>query len=81
MELNTRAKRYVSIASGNPKLMNNVMAKIKILVPLLAEQKKIVAYLDAISQKCHELQKLQKETAARFSALHQSILAQAFNQN
>lgn len=76
--LSTRTKRYVSIASGNPKLMNNVMAKIKIPIPSLTEQKKIVAYLDSLSAKVSELQKLQTETAADFSALRQSILAQIF---
>jgi len=34
-----------------------------------------------LSQKSSELQKLQRETAADFSALWQSVLAQAFNQD
>jgi type I restriction enzyme S subunit len=55
-------------------------SQIKISLPPLPEQKKIVAYLDALSQKSQELQKLQQQTAADFSALRQSVLAQAFNQ-
>jgi type I restriction enzyme S subunit len=53
---------------------------VKIPLPPLSEQKKIVADLDALSQKSRELQKLQRETAADFFALRQSVLAQAFNQ-
>jgi restriction endonuclease S subunit len=48
-------------------------------LPPLSEQKKIVAYLDALSQKSQELQKFQQQTSADFSALRQSILAQVFN--
>jgi len=55
--------------------------KLEIPLPPLSKQKKIVAYLDALSQKSRELQKIQQQTAADFSALRQSILAQAFNQN
>lgn len=53
----------------------------KIPLPPIAEQKKIVAYLDALSQKTRALQDLQKQTAADFDALRQSILAKAFSGN
>lgn len=53
---------------------------LNIPLPPLSEQNKIVAYLDALSQKSQELQKLQQQTAADFSALRQSILAEVFNQ-
>ncbi len=43
--LNTVAYRYV-IQAGNPKLMNNVMAKIKIPLPPLEIQEQVVAELD-----------------------------------
>ena len=52
--------------------------KIKVSLPPLAEQKKIVAYLDSLSAKARELQNLQQQTAADFSALRQSILVKAF---
>ncbi len=48
--LNTRTKPFVSIASGNPKLMNNVMAKIKIPLPPLEVQKEIVEQIE-VKQK------------------------------
>lgn len=42
--LNSITKKYVSYV-GNPKLMNNVMSKIKIKFPLIEEQKKIAVFL------------------------------------
>jgi restriction endonuclease S subunit len=52
--------------------------KVKIPLPPLSEQKKIVAYLDALSAKTRELQNLQTQTATDFSAIRHSILFQAF---
>lgn len=43
------SKKYVSLV-GNPKLMNNVMAEIPILVPSLAEQRKIADCLTSINE-------------------------------
>ncbi len=40
------AKQYVSAGMGNPKLMSNVMEKIQVIIPPLAEQERIVAILD-----------------------------------
>ncbi len=45
--LNSVTKRYVSYV-GNPKLMNNTMAEIKIKFPCLEEQQKIASFLSAI---------------------------------
>jgi len=67
--------------AAQPNISGKDIEKFQIPLPPLSEQKKIVAYLDALSQKSQELQKLQQQTAADFSALRQSILAQAFNQN
>jgi type I restriction enzyme S subunit len=39
-------KQYVSSGMGNPKLMSNVMSRIKVPVPPLEEQERIVAILD-----------------------------------
>ncbi len=49
-----------------------------ILLPPLDEQKKIVGYLDSLSEKVRELQKFQAETAADLEALKKSILHKAF---
>ena len=44
--LGITAKKYVNAGMGNPKLMSNVMAKIKVAIPSLAEQERIVGILD-----------------------------------
>lgn len=44
--LNRVAKSYVYQGMGNPKLMSNIMATIKIPIPPLAEQERIVTILD-----------------------------------
>ena len=40
------AKQYVNAGMGNPKLMSNVMEKIPVAIPPLAEQERIVGILD-----------------------------------
>ena len=49
------AKKYVVQGMGNPKLMSNVMGKIKILVPPLDVQKRIVNVLDNFEKICSDL--------------------------
>lgn len=49
------AKQYVSSGMGNPKLMSNVMGNIKIPLPPIAEQKRIVAILDRFDALCNSL--------------------------
>ena len=44
--LATVSKKYVSAGMGNPKLMSNVMANVKVQIPLLAEQNRIVSILE-----------------------------------
>jgi len=75
------AERHMTGTAGQQRVPIGFLEDAKIPLPPLSEQKKIVAYLDALSQKSRELQKLQQQTAADFSALRQSVLAQAFNQN
>jgi type I restriction enzyme S subunit len=53
--LGANAKKYVSSGMGNPKLMSNVMASIKIPLPPLAEQERIVAILDRFDSLCNSL--------------------------
>lgn len=47
-------------------------------VPLLQEQRQIVAYLDGLQAKVDALKKLQAKTAAELAALLPSILDKAF---
>lgn len=44
--LATVSKKYVSSGMGNPKLMSNVMANVKVQIPSLDEQNRIVGILD-----------------------------------
>lgn len=48
-------KKYVSSGMGNPKLMSNVMGKIKIPIPPLEIQEKIVQILDKFTDYVTEL--------------------------
>ena len=53
--LGCRAKNYVNSGMGNPKLMSNVVAQIKIPVPPLPVQEEIVRILDTFSELTAEL--------------------------
>lgn len=53
--LTITTKKYVSSGMGNPKLMSNVMAKIKIPIPPLEIQKEIVKILDKFTKYVTEL--------------------------
>jgi type I restriction enzyme S subunit len=54
--LNSISRKYVSYV-GNPKLMNNVMAEIKISIPTsIKEQTKIANFLSAIDEKIKHCQ-------------------------
>lgn len=48
--LSAEAKKYVSSGMGNPKLMSNVMGRIKIPVPPLPVQSEIVRILDNFTE-------------------------------
>jgi type I restriction enzyme S subunit len=53
--LGNRASKHVNRGMGNPKLMSNVMSKIKVPVPPLEEQEHIVAILDRFDALCNDL--------------------------
>ena len=64
--LNREAPQYVNKGMGNPKLMSNVMAKIRIPIPPLAVQQEIVRILDSFTELTTELnEKLTAELTAR----------------
>lgn len=66
--------RGATVMGVRLELINNL----KIPLPPLAEQKKIVVQLDVLTQKVRELQTLQSQTASDLTTLKQSILHQAF---
>ena len=49
------APKYVSKGMGNPKLMSNVMGRIKIPVPPIEEQERIVSILDRFDKLCNDI--------------------------
>lgn len=64
--LNREAPQYVNKGMGNPKLMSNVMAKIRIPLPPLPVQQEIVRILDSFTELTTELnKKLTAELTAR----------------
>ena len=64
--LQITTKKYVKDGSGNPKLMSNVMGSIKIPIPSLETQEKIVKILDNFTNYVTELQaELQAELQVR----------------
>ncbi|MDD7765217.1 MAG: restriction endonuclease subunit S [Peptoniphilaceae bacterium] len=61
--LQIEAKKHVKGGSGNPKLMSNVVESIKIPIPSIETQEKIVKILDKFTNYVTELQtELQKRT-------------------
>ena len=68
------------LSEGGPQLNLNLgkLKTMKIPLPPLAEQKKIVKYLDSLSAKARHLQTLQTKTAQDLATLQTSILHKAF---
>ncbi|HIS18800.1 MAG TPA: restriction endonuclease subunit S [Candidatus Coprovivens excrementavium] len=66
--LGSISKNYVNYATSNPKLMSNVMAKIKVAVPPIEVQEEIVRILDKFGELETELEaELETELEARKS--------------
>ena len=64
--LSVEAPKYVNKGMGNPKLMSNVMSKVKVKIPPIEIQQEIVRILDSFTSLTAELQtKLQAELQAR----------------
>lgn len=62
-----------------PGINRNEIYNLKINLPPVKEQKKIVVYLDLLSEKVRKLQDLQQKSAENFKNLKKSILSQAFS--
>jgi len=67
------------VGMAQPNVNGTKLVQIKIPLPLLAEQEKIVKKLDALSGKVRALQELQSSQSADLKALKQSILHEAFS--
>ncbi len=70
-------KEFVS-GMAQPKLNQENLNRIQIPMPELKEQKKIVEYLDSLSEKVQSLKKLQEEQLVDLDSLRASVLHQAF---
>lgn len=64
--------------TGQPNLNGSKLAKLKVPIAPPAEQRRIVAELDALHAEVNRLKALQAETAAELDALLPSILDRAF---
>jgi len=72
--LNSVSKRFVSYV-GNPKLMNNVMANIKINFPSVKEQQKIASFLSTIDTKIeHTNRQIEKSKEFKKGLLQQMFV-------
>ena len=72
------AKTRMTGSAGQKRVPVQFLEKFKIPLPPIAEQKKIVARLDSLSEKTRRLQEYQKSTASDFVSLEQSILSKSF---
>jgi type I restriction enzyme S subunit len=61
-----------------PRLRSGLLKSILIPAPPLKEQRRIVAYLDNLSERVHELRQLQAESQTELDGLLPSVLDQAF---
>jgi restriction endonuclease S subunit len=66
-------------SNGVPHISHKDIEKIPFAAPPLAEQRRIVAELDALQAEVDALKRLQAETAAELDALLPAILDRAFN--
>jgi type I restriction enzyme S subunit len=73
-------ERAVSASVGSAQKHYNVGAMRKTLIPLpsMAEQRRLVAYLDGLAGQLARLQRLQTESHLRLEQLLPSILDRAF---
>ncbi|MDP3014918.1 MAG: restriction endonuclease subunit S [bacterium] len=78
-EFRKEAQNNMTGTAGQRRVPMEFLTKVKIPLPPVAEQKKIVEYLDSLSAKARALQSLQQETKNDFSALRQSVLHQSFS--
>ena len=65
--------------TGQPNLNGSKLEKLKVPIPPLDEQGRIVAELNALQVQMDALKSLQAETAAELDALMPSILDKAFH--
>ena len=71
-------REQLARGQGQPNLNTDMTKQMDVPVPPLAEQRRIVAELDALQAEVDALKRLQAETAAELDALLPAILDRAF---
>ena len=72
--LSIESPKYVNAGMGNPKLMSNVMAKIKVAVPPIEVQYEIVRILDDFTKLLEENTKVDFQEQLTFLAIRHSFM-------
>ena len=72
------AKNKMTGSAGQKRVPKDFLEKAKIIVPPLPEQKKIVKYLDSLSEKIRKIQSLQSASEKELKLLEKGILREAF---
>ena len=68
----------ITKSTAQPNLSMKTIRQLKVPVPPLPEQRRIVAYLDALQTKVDALRRLQSEIGAELDALLPAVLDRAF---
>jgi type I restriction enzyme S subunit len=71
-------REQLARGQGQPNLNTDMTKQLDVPVPPLAEQRRIVAELDALQAEVDALKRLQAATAAELDALLPAILDRAF---
>lgn len=64
--------------AAQPNMNARILSDLKVPIPSLAEQRRIVAYLDSVQAQVDELRRLQAASAAELARLEGAVLARAF---
>jgi type I restriction enzyme S subunit len=78
VEIQTKAMLEVAVGTTFPNLSGDKLKSLKIPVPPLNEQRRIVAYLDRVQARVDALKQLQAQTQKELDALLPSVLDKAF---
>ena len=79
--LQIEAKKHVKGGSGNPKLMSNVVERIKIPIPSIETQEKIVKTLDKFTNYVTELQAELESRTKQYEFYRDMLLSEGYLNN
>ena len=76
--LQIEIKKYVTGGSGNPKLMSNVVSNIKIPIPSIKTQEKIVKILDKFTKYATELETELEKRIKQYNYYRDRLLSETY---